>query len=194
MTDDIDAPLNRKDITEEITGAGIIDFDSDMDDEADQPIDADPEELNQIVGILDMLITSTPPMLENRGYPAPNLDIWESWGKPNLSKAFNAYLPAGAGNALSSPAFCGLLGLGALVFAFLPVILHFLDKKDAEKVKIEEPTKPTDSGPQKRGMYEDTYEEPIGVSREPTKSTAAISSGPNKAAWDRVHEVIDSQK
>lgn len=191
MTDDIDAPLNRKDITDEITG--IINFDDD--DDADQAAGLDQEEeLNQIVGIIDMLITSTPPMLEKHGYPAPNIDIWDSWGKPNLSKAFNAYLPAGAGNAISSPAFCGILGLGALVFTFLPVILHYLDKKDAEKVKIEEPQKPADEGPQKRGMYEDTYEEPIGVSREPTKSTAAISSGPNKAAWDRINEVIDSQK
>ena len=191
METETDTPLNKKDITDEVTG--VIDFDDDNDESAaEQPERVEePEGLNQVVGIIDMLITSTPPMLEKRGYPAPNLDIWDSWGKENLSKAFNAYMPAGAGNAISSPAFCGLLGLGALLFAFLPVILHFIDKKEAASKDAAE-TRPEPK--QEPAQYEDTYAEPVGVSREPTRSTAAISSGPNKAAWDRINEVIASQK
>lgn len=198
MTDEGEAPLNKKDITEEITG-GRFNFDDDEAEETAAGIgEPEAEEgLNQVVGILDMMITSTPSMLVKRGYPAPNLEIWETWGKENLSKAFNAYMPAAAGNTISSPAFCGILGLGAMILCFLPVILHFIDKRtaatesaDDEKRQAPDP-KPEAARPQE---YEDKYEEPVGVSREPTKSTAAISSGPTKAAWDRINEVIAAQK
>jgi len=147
MIDEIDeAPLNKKDITEEITGR--VNFD-DLEDEGfggdpktegsgeDEPKE---ETLNPLVGIMDQMIVTSPKMLEKRGYPSPNLEIWDDWAKPNLSKAFNAYVPEGITEKLESPLACLVIGVGALILVFLPVILHFMDKKqEKEKEKLTEP-------------------------------------------------------
>jgi hypothetical protein len=165
--------INRKDITAEITDLDI-DFDKIADEE---PVKSDkseqPEELNAFVGVLDMLIDSSGDMLKEYGYPAPNLTVWEKWGKENLSKALNAYMPESMGCEISSPAMAGMIGFGALVLTFLPVIMKVIaDQKDVEKDtgRISEPEKPTP--PDEKKEYVDTYEEPQQV--KPT-STAPIS-------------------
>lgn len=142
MTDEIEAPLNRKDITEEITGR--VNFDEeeevceDLKEEGKE--ESKEETLNPLVGIMDQMIITSPKMLEKRGYPSPNLEIWDDWAKPNLSKAFNAYVPEGITEKLESPLACLFIGLGALVVVFLPVILHFMEKKqEKEKEKLTEP-------------------------------------------------------
>jgi hypothetical protein len=199
METETEAPLNKKDITEEITGR--VNFDELEDETLGDPVtggsggDGPTEEtLNPLIGIMDQMIVTSPRMLEKRGYPSPNLEIWDDWAKPNLSKAFNAYVPEGLTSKLESPLACLFIGAGALILVFLPVILHFMDKKqEKEKEKLTEPSPEPKPEKTYRGGYEDTYEEPVGVSREPTKSTAAISEGPHKAAWDRIHEVIASQ-
>lgn len=157
---DDEEPLNTKDITHLISGDT---FDFDEEGELQLPETPEntgmegvgeniPETLHPLVGIMDMVISSTAGPLRRRGYPQPDLEIWEEWGKPNLSKAFHQYMPttSGAGAAVNSPLFAGLLGVGALVLAFLPVILHYMEKKkeeeNAEKVLIE----------QQRGVMEPT--------------------------------------
>jgi len=179
MTDEVDeAPLNKKDITEEITGR--INFDDDDDNEAfevpheesiSEPKD---ETLNPLVGIMDQMIVTSPAMLKKRGYPSPNVDIWTDWAKPNLSKAFNHYLPEGVGETLDSPVICLALGFGALVFAFLPVILHFIDKRKekeaAEEQAYLDSLKVEEETPDKL-EYIDEYETPK------PRSTAPISEG-----------------
>ena len=133
---DEEEPLNRKDITAEITGKGW-DFDEEetAPEIAPEETPTTPSEPHPFVGIMDMLISTSQEPLAKAGYPAPNLSVWETWGKPNLSKAFYQYLPmeSAAGAAINSPAFAGVIGLGALVIAFLPVIMYHVKKKDEEK-------------------------------------------------------------
>lgn len=137
-----ETPLNRKDITAEITGT-LHNFDEEEEPEelpqGEQTQAVTPSEPHPFIGIMDMLISTSQEPLRKRGYPAPNLEIWEEWGKPNLSKAFYQYMPieSGAGAAMNSPAFAGLLGFGALVLAFMPVILCYIDKKKKEKEEAE---------------------------------------------------------
>lgn len=118
-----DEPLNRKDITGEITG---VDFDfsdgEDIPPKAEEQSD-EPGELNAIVGMLDMLICSSGDLLKEYDLPPPNLTVWETWGKNNLSKAMNAYMPVSMEEA-SSPAMAGLIGVGALLIAFSPALLQ----------------------------------------------------------------------
>lgn len=172
--------INRKDITADITGLDI-DFDKLSDEEPvikDKPKEPEEEELNAFVGVLDMLIGSSGDMLKEFGYPEPNLIVWEKWGKENLSKALNAYMPETAGYEISSPAMAGMIGAGALVLTFLPVILKFIsDQKAAAggSGEIPEQAAPaapaTEDKPQEKESV-DSYEEPA-----PTKpsSTAPIS-------------------
>ena len=112
------------DITDE-----FIDFDQMQPPEEAAPeddISADfDDELNPYVEIIDMLIQSSGDMLKSEGYPEPNLKIWDAWGKNNLSRAFNAYLPKTDGNI--SPMACGLIGTAALVLCFMPVILKYIE-------------------------------------------------------------------
>lgn len=114
---------SAKDITDE-----FIDFDSLQPPEEaapDEDISADLDETNAYVEIIDMLIQSSGEMLKSEGYPEPNLKIWDAWGRDNLSKAFNAYLPPADGNV--SPMACGLIGTAALVLCFMPVILKYIE-------------------------------------------------------------------
>ena len=115
---------SAKDITDE-----FIDFDQIQPPEEAAPdeddISADLDELNPYVEIIDMLIQSSGDMLKSEGYPEPNLKIWDAWGKDNLSRAFNAYLPKADGNI--SPMACGLIGTAALVLCFMPVILKYIE-------------------------------------------------------------------
>lgn len=167
---DDEEPLNTKDITHLISG-DTFDFDEEgelqIPETTENPgmegmEETTPQELHPLVGIMDMVISSTAEPLRRRGYPQPNLSIWEEWGKPNLSKAFHQYMPttSGAGAAVNSPLFAGLLGAGALVLAFLPVILHYMEKKkeeeNAEKVLIE----------QQRGVME-----PTAIVTQPTQQS-----------------------
>lgn len=172
-----DEPLDKKDITAEITGQ-VFDLDS-MEEEPEEetPIEeAEEDGLNPVVGILDMLICSSPKILQKYGYPSPDLEIWEDWGKENLSKAFNEYMPDSAGTAVSSPLFCGVMGAGALVFAFLPVILHFIDKQGEEKKKaLEEAKRAEVKAAEEPIVYENTYETPAPPSG--IISTAPVSMG-----------------
>lgn len=188
MTDEIDAaeaidvpeaPLNRKDITEEITGnrVNLDDLEDDVFGDPDTGIPEKKEEtLNPLVGIMDQLIVTSPKMLEKRGYPSPNLEIWDDWAKPNLSKAFNAYMPDDVGDTLDKPVVCLALGFGALLFAFLPVILHFLDKRREKQEKEEQAylesqkVAETEPIPDKK-EYVGEYETPK------PRSTAPISEG-----------------
>lgn len=139
--DDDEEPLNRKDITAEITGR-LYDLD-DEEEGAEQfapPQETAPTEPHPFIGIMDMLISTSKEPLAKAGYPAPNTAIWDEWGKPNLSKAFYQYLPieSGAGAAMNSPAFAGVIGFGALVIAFLPVIIHHISKSKEKREKKEE--------------------------------------------------------
>lgn len=147
---DDDEPLNQKDITKLVSG-DCFDFDAETGDVVpDTPADAPepdaglPQETHPVVGIIDMLISSTSEPLRRHGYPQPNLTIWNEWGKDNLSKALHQYMPtnSGAGAAVNSPLFAGVLGVGALVLAFLPVIMHYVEQKrsqeEAEAVQIEQ--------------------------------------------------------
>lgn len=135
--------LNRKDITSLVTGRDADDVTDRGDGPDETPAD---ESLNPVVGILDMLIVSSRGPLTTHGYPAPNTEIWEEWGKPNLSKALNHYMPTTAGVAVNSPAFAGLIGFGALVIAFLPVFLHYVEKRkqrEAEEAAEAQPAATT---------------------------------------------------
>lgn len=75
-----------------------------------------------------MLIGSSGDLLKEYDLPAPNLTIWEKWGKENLSKALNHYMPAGIGENMSSPAMAGLIGIGAILICFLPMIMVFVKR------------------------------------------------------------------
>lgn len=171
-----DEPLDKKDITAEITGQ-VFNLDEMEEEPEEAPTEEVEEEgLNPIVGIMDMLICSSPKILQKYGYPSPDLDIWEDWGKENLSKAFNEYMPDTASETVSSPLFCGIMGTGALVFAFLPVILHFIDKQGEEKKKALEEVKRAEMKPaEEPTTYEDTYETPVPPSG--IISTAPVSMG-----------------
>lgn len=137
---------NRKDITDLLIGDNVNDFDADDANEnanssVGNEVPEEPSEPHPITGIIDMLISSSLEPLEKHGYPKPNVSIWEEWGKPNLSKALYRYMPmdSQAGSAINSPAFAGLIGIGALAVAFLPVIMKFIEKKkEDEAIKAEE--------------------------------------------------------
>ncbi|MDD4126884.1 MAG: hypothetical protein PHV39_04265 [Methanomicrobium sp.] len=166
--------LNRKDITAEVTG---LDFDFDSIDAEEvtaeqkdgQPIE---DQDNAIVDILDMLIGSSGDMLKEYGYPEPKLEIWVKWGKPNLTKALNEYMPAAATNeTISSPAVCGLIGIGALALCFMPVIMQFVSNQKQQQIaepeqERQEPEEQT--GTEKPATYQE--ENPTTPS-----STAPIS-------------------
>ena len=125
--DDLDTPLNKKDITAEVTGR--VSFDDLDDDNFEEVPESKPETLNPVVGIMDQMILTSPGMLERYGYPSPNLTVWSDWAKPNLSKAFNEYIPENLTKSIESPLACLIIGLGALVVPFLLVIMYIRDKK-----------------------------------------------------------------
>jgi len=185
--------LNKKHITDEITGKPF-DFDS-FDDEEEQTQPQEPAELppHPLIGVMDMMISSSVVPLQKHGYPAPNVSIWDEWGKPNLSKAFYAYLPmdSAAGSAVNSPAFAGVLGIGALCIAFLPCIMHFVEVKKKEREEEERKLLESlsfndeDEGPE--------FENPV-VEAKRTVSTAPISRGNASKGWERVNEILASQQ
>ena len=162
--------LNKKDITGELTG---LDFDIDLDKEPEKPEEKkEPEEDqdNAIVEILDMMIGSSGDMLKEFGYPEPNLVIWEKWGKPNLTKALNEYMPATAtDDTISSPAMCGLIGVGALALCFMPVIMQYVKNQQQVEAPEQEEQQPE---PQAGGDQPVTYREETPI--QPS-STAPIS-------------------
>ncbi len=137
------------DITDE-----FIDFDKLQPPEEETSYEdaADLDETNPYVEILDMLIQSSGEMLKAEGYPEPNLKIWSAWGRDNLSKAFNAYLPKTDGNI--SPMACGLIGTVALVLCFMPVIMKYIENgKQPEQIPAAsgegQPQPPTEKPPEK---------------------------------------------
>ncbi|MDU9376304.1 hypothetical protein McpSp1_09070 [Methanocorpusculaceae archaeon Sp1] len=161
--------LNRKDITAEITGIDLEFSDDPELRKPDNEQEQEPEELNAVVGVLDMLIGSSGDLLKEYDLPAPNLSVWEKWGKVNLSKALNHYMPAGMGEGISSPAMAGLIGVGAILICFLPVIMVFVKRmQEPEPQQIPQQPEPKEEPTE----YTNTYEEP-----EPpaVKSTAPIS-------------------
>ncbi len=165
--------INRKDITADIAGLDI-DFDKIAEEEPQtEKQQEQPEELNAFVGVLDMLIDSSGDLLKEYGYPEPNLTVWEKWGKENLSKALNAYMPETAGYEMSSPAMAGMIGFGALVLAFLPVIMKVISDQKADDSETKEiPEQGAPKAEEKQKEYLDTYEEPQQVK---PSSTAPIS-------------------
>ncbi|MDV0441587.1 hypothetical protein [Methanorbis furvi] len=173
--------LNRKDITGDLIGAAPdFNFDEEIPllpkgEEQEQP-----EELNAVVGILDMLIGSSGDLLKEYDLPAPNLTIWEKWGKENLSKALNHYMPAGMGEGISSPAMAGLIGVGAILICFLPVIMVFVKRKqEPQPEQIPQQPEPEEE----KTEFVNTYETP-----EPVHSTAPISDK-MLSAWERIQRV-----
>ena len=187
--------LNKKHITDEITGKPF-DFDSFDETEDEEQMKQEPENQppHPLVGVMDMMISSSVVPLQSHGYPAPNGSIWEEWGKPNLSKAFYEYLPmdSAAGAAVASPAFAGVLGLGALVIAFLPCIMHHIEVKKAQRAEEEKKLKEELAFIQ-QSEEEPEFENPV-VEAKRTVSTAPISRGDNSLGWDRVHEILASQQ
>ena len=157
--------LNRKDITCEITG--VEDFDFDNEPHEAPTAEEQPEELNAVVGVLDMLIGSSGDMLKEYDLPSPNTAIWEKWGKENLSKALNHYMPAGVGGNMSSPAMAGLIGIGAILICFMPVIMVFI-KRMQEPQPEQIPQQPEQEPEETE--FVNAYEEP-----QPVVSTAPIS-------------------
>jgi len=164
-----DEPLNRKDITAEVTGLDI-DFDQIVDEphRPDESTEPEPEELNAFVGVLDMLIASSGDLLTEYDLPPPNLTVWEKWGKENLSRALNAYMPETAGYEVSSPAMAGMIGVGALVLTFLPAILKVIADQKAAAEVLPEPAPEHEPA----NEHIDAYEEPVPVK---PSSTAPIS-------------------
>lgn len=165
---------NKKDITDEIIDFDFDKFESENGSSEDTFDSEGSYELNAYAGILDMLITSSADMLKAEGYPEPNLKIWETWGKENLSKAFDAYLPDIEGDY--HPMVCGLMGISAIALCYFPVIMKFIENQKQESIEPtkqqikpeqahDEPEKQTSEAPA-------TYEEPQQV--KPT-STAPIS-------------------
>lgn len=187
--------LNKKHITDEITGKPF-DFDNfdeeDGDDESLNQQEQTEQEPHPLIGIMDMMIASSVVPLQKHGYPAPNISIWDEWGKPNLSKAFYAYVPmdSAAGSAVNSPAFAGLLGTVALGIAFLPCLLHLVETK---RKKREEEEQKLLEEMEKRQDENTEFENPI-IEAKKTVSTAPISRGDSSKGWERVHEIIASQK
>lgn len=165
--------INRKDITADITGLDI-DFDKIAEEEPlTEEEQEQQEELNAFVGVLDMLIDSSGDMLKEYGYPAPNVTVWEKWGKENLSKALNAYMPESMGCEMSSPAMAGMIGFGALVLTFLPVIMKVIsDQKAADSLPEPVASPASTKSNDKPAEYVDTYEETKPVK---PSSTAPIS-------------------
>lgn len=162
--------INRKDITAEVAGLDI-NFDKIVDEphRPDEPREPEAEELNAFVGVLDMLIESFGDLLKEYDLPPPNLTVWEKWGKENLSRAMNAYMPETAGYEVSSPAMAGIIGAGALVLTFLPAILKVIADQKAAAETLPEPVAPEC---EPVNEHVDAYEEPVPVK---PSSTAPLS-------------------
>ena len=131
--------LNKKDITSEIMGDPFFDLNVDCaapDLEAQrQPLE---EEENPIVDVIDVGLDFAEDFLKEAGYPGPKRKIWEDHGKKAMSKALNAYCPPGSavGGVIDTPLVALLIGVGALILCFYPVISHFLKMKDEQKEEL----------------------------------------------------------
>ena len=80
---DLQQPLNRKDITAEIAGR-TFDLDDDGEINPQQQLTQSiPQETHPLVSVMDMLICTSPKILQKYGYPSPEIAIWQEWGKPN---------------------------------------------------------------------------------------------------------------
>jgi len=166
--DEFEEPLNKKNITGEILGMDDdfeFNLDTMPDDDGFEKLNnqaLDPTADNAIVNIIDLFITTSPAILAKYGYPAPDLDVWKNWAKPNFNVAFNHYVPAGAmvGGAVSMPIIAALIGVAAIGVTFLPVILYHMDKKRKER-EIESTL----------DVIEEIPEEPEPEKESPTPST-----------------------
>lgn len=129
------APLNKKDITAEIIGAPYFDLDGDDDHligpSAQEPKPEDVD--NPLVDIIDVGLDFAEDFLKDAGYPAPKRKIWEDHGKKAMSKALNAYCPPGSamGGIIDTPLVALLIGIGALLLCFYPVIAQIMKTKNA---------------------------------------------------------------
>jgi hypothetical protein len=153
METETEAPLNKKDITAEIIGAPFFDLNVDDNEIVTDPqvqVQPQPEDVeNPLVDIIDVGLDFAEDFLKDAGYPEPKRKIWEEHGRKAMSKALNAYCPPGSalGGVIDTPLVALLIGFGALLLCFYPVIAYYLKSKNekedtagsGEPEKIEQP-------------------------------------------------------
>lgn len=147
-----DLPLNKKNITAEITG--VIDLDEQlgmMDDYEEEP--APEEELpdeNPLVDLVDAGLDIADDLLRDAGLPTTKRDAWNRSGRRALAKALNYYAPptSAVGGAINTPAIALVIGLGCLALCFSPHIMAFIKSRSEDKISERAVHLPTDTAPE----------------------------------------------
>lgn len=173
--------LNRKDITAEICGIDLeLGEEPELPDEEPQQ---EPDELNPLVDVVDCGLDFAEDLLTDAGYPPLKRKVWEEHGKKALSRAINAYCPPGSplGGTMDTPLVALLIGAGAILICFWPVIQKVI--KDRESPKPEQIPEPEPE--EEKTEFVNTYEEPKPPA---VKSTAPISDK-TLAAWQRIQRI-----
>lgn len=185
ITDEDGQPIiiNRKNITGEVTGNADFNFDDVIPEKSPLApgslINAEPqeEELNPLVDLVDVGLDFAEETLQDMGYPALKRKAWDEHGKKALSKAINTYAPPGSslGGTIDTPIFALLVGLGALMFCFLPVFQKFMKDRavieEKRQARIEAETEQQEQD-NITGELQGVYETPIP---SVPSSTAPIS-------------------
>lgn len=170
-------PLNRKNITGTITGTPInfdeiFPEDKIIEETSHGIAEPDDDTINPIVDVIDCGLDFAEDTLQEMGYPPLMRKVWDGKGKEALSKAINAYCPQGEslGRTLDTPLVALLLGFGALLLCFLPVIQKFMKERETQEPQYEaiEERQPEELTGEMTGRYEEPH--PL----QPT-STAPIS-------------------
>ena len=176
--------LNRKDITEEITGIDLELREEDTQKPGEEQ--QEPDELNPLVDVVDCGLDFAEEFLQDAGYPPLKRKVWEDHGKKALSKAINAYCPPGSplGGTMDTPLVALLIGIGALLLCFWPVIQRVLQDREKPATTPAAEEQQPEPGEEKN-EFVNTYEEPKPPA---VKSTAPISDKA-LAAWERVQRV-----
>lgn len=153
-----EVPLNKKDITAEITGidSEIIDLDASLGVMGERP-DSEPQDLpdeNPIVDLVDAGLDIADDVLRDVGMPPTKRDAWNRSGRRALAKALNYYAPptSAVGGAVNTPAVALVIGLGCLVLCFSPHIIGL--------IKARREPAPEAVHPQPDTMPEPEYETP----------------------------------
>ena len=127
-------PLNKKNITAEITG--IIDLDEKLDSMSEEPtenldpVDELPEE-NPIVDLVDAGLDIADDLLREAGMPTTKWDAWNRSGRRALAKALNYYTPptSAIGGAVNTPLIALVIGLSCLAMCFSPHIISIIKSR-----------------------------------------------------------------
>lgn len=152
MIDD-DLPLNKKNITAEITG--VIDLDEQLgmmeDDYGESPApDDDLPDENPLVDLVDAGLDIADDLLREAGMPVTKRDAWNRSGRRALAKALNYYAPptSAVGGAVNTPAIALVIGLGCLALCFSPHIIALIKSRSEDKIAETTVHPPSDTEPE----------------------------------------------